>query len=156
MDGYVRYLAGHYRFRAGIEQLLAQASFPDWFEGWRPLLLAGALRADLDALGIEPPAPSDGAPADRLASAAGLVGVLYVLEGAALGARFLRRCVQGLGLTAETGARHLDLQTGGESWQGFLDLLGRASIDREEAAEAAVATFALARGAFAKEPDEQP
>ncbi len=155
MDRYTRYLAGQYRFRAGMENLLARASFPDWFEGWRPMPLAGALRADLDALGIDPPAPSDGGPGDRLASDAGLVGVLYVLEGAALGARFLHRSVQGLGLTADTGARHLDLQTGGESWQGFLDLLGRALIDREEAAEAAVATFAFARGAFTKELDEQ-
>ena len=63
--------------------------------------------------------------------------------------------------SAGTGAYHLELQTGGESWQGFLGLLGRSSIDREEAAEAAVATFAYARsafatGAFAKDLHEQP
>jgi heme oxygenase len=160
MDRYARYLTGQFRFRAGIERPLSRTSFPAWFGDWRPQPLAGALAADLAALGMDTPDPAGGVPEGRLDGESGLVGVLYVLEGAALGARFLYRGVRDLGLTAGTGAYHLELQTGGESWQGFLGLLGRSSIDREEAAEAAVATFAYARsafatGAFAKDLHEQ-
>lgn len=160
MDRYARYLAGQFRFRAGMENLLSQAAFPAWFEGWRPQPLAGAIHEDLTALGMDAPAAAPDAPGGLLETESGLVGALYVLEGAALGARYLYRGVSGLGLTAETGARHLDLQTGGESWQRFQGVLGSPHIDREGAAEAAVATFAyagfaFAMGAFARELHEQ-
>lgn len=154
-DHYARYLAGQFRFRGGMERLLAQVTFPAWFGGWRPLPLMDALHADLAALGIQAPDPADGVPGHHLARASGVVGALYVLEGAALGARYLYRSVKDLGLTAETGARHLERQTGSESWQRFQKLLGCPDIDREEAVEAAVATFAYARGAFEKGKDEQ-
>lgn len=165
VDRYARYLEGQFRFRSGIEALLSREPFPDWFGGWRPLALTASLHADLAALGLPAPCGEPaGALARRLGTPPGMMGVLYVLEGAALGARYLYRSVRALGLTAETGARHLDLQAGSESWQGFLGLLGRSDIgrpdfgrpdfDREEAAEAAVATFAYARGAFTKDLHE--
>ncbi|MGE0664914.1 MAG: biliverdin-producing heme oxygenase [Sphingomonadales bacterium] len=155
MDRYARYLKGQFRFRAAMEALLAPESFPAWFDGWRPLPLAGALRADLAALGLAAPPAEDGGPVQHLQRLSGLMGALYVLEGAALGARFLYRSVSELGLSAASGARHLELQTSGQSWQGFLNLLGSPDIDREEAADAAVATFAFARGAFSKGLHEQ-
>ncbi len=155
MDRYARYLAGQFRFRDGMEELLTQARYPGWFGAWRPTPLAAAIRADLAGLGLPmPKSLSAAALAGHVGRGSGLVGTLYVIEGAALGARVLSRSVQALGLPDGVGASHLDLQTSGHSWRGFLDLMGSPDIDREEAAEAAVAVFAHARGAFAKDMHE--
>ena len=49
-----------------------------------------------------------------------LYGVLYVLEGSALGSRVLFERAQALGLSATHGARHLAQASAIDSWRNFL------------------------------------
>lgn len=146
-QGYLRYLEGLFRFRAPIERAIAGLKWPEGTGVFRPSRLARAIGADLDDLGARVPA----APQVRLdLSGAGLLGVLYVLEGAALGARVLIKRAEALGFDGRFGARHLALAVGGASWAGFLALAGaQTDIDRDRAAAASLATFALAHDAFA-------
>ncbi len=151
LAGYRRYLAAMYRFRAPIEVRVARTPWPVSFGAWRPVAIAGALAsdlADLQVTGAVIEQPAGDAP--RLGA---LLGILYVLEGSALGARFLLGDALVLGLTPTHGARHLALQAGGvQNWHGFLRLLASAALDDAEAdacVAAACATFAAAASAFA-------
>lgn len=147
---YLRYLGGMAAFRGSIERSLAAADYPESFDDWRPGLIFAELAQDLNDLGAQPPHQDVpfGLPADR----EGLLGVLYVLEGSALGARLLIRRAAALGFSADHGARHLTAQTSRpESWTRFVSLLDglpAASIDR--AAEAARMTFLAAIEAFSR------
>ena len=117
----------------------------------QPRLLAAAIRTDLDDLGLTaPPLPERHDLHLHSTCPSGLLGILYVLEGAALGARLLYRDAQALGLSDAYGARHLALQAADTgSWRAFLALLGRSpAFDLEPAASAALATFALAHDAL--------
>lgn len=70
------------------------------------------------------------------------MGVHYVLEGSALGARVLCKQVEALGLHRDYGARHLWAQAESlESWRGFLNALSRHEGDED-------ALFAGANAAF--------
>lgn len=152
LDRYARYLRGMHAFRAPLEEALAGTALPGWFAGWRPLALGPALTADLADLGLGAGVPAAAAP-PGVEESSTLLGVLYVLEGSALGARLLIRQARALGLSAQHGARHLALQTADtRSWRAFLALLERhPAIDLERAVGAATATFALAHDAFAKQ-----
>jgi heme oxygenase len=145
--GYLRYLEGLFRFRAPVEQALSALSWPEGTGGFRPSRLARAIGADIDDLGARVPAARQ---VTLDLGGAGLLGVLYVLEGAALGARVLIRRAEALGFDGRFGARHLALAAGGAGWAGFLALAGaQAEMDRDRAAAASLATFALAHEAFA-------
>ena len=80
------------------------------------------------------------------------LGVLYVLEGSALGARLLLRRAEALGMNSKFGARHLALQTAmPTAWPNFLSILEAASLDIAQEAEcvgAAIATFTLFERAY--------
>jgi len=145
---YARYLEGMAAFRAPVERALSEIDLPDSFGTWRPGLIADELAQDLGDLGRHA-APDDGEfrlPADR----EGLLGVLYVLEGSALGARVLVRRAAALGFTAQHGARHLAAQTSRpQAWPQFVALLdGIGPEGMERAAEAARMTFKAAIDAF--------
>lgn len=145
---YRRYLTGLHAFRQPAEALIAarlSGSAPA--AGWRPSPIAGVMREDLAALGMVP------GRAIELGSFAGpsaLLGLIYVLEGSALGARVLRVQVERLGLTAARGARHLAVQAASlDSWRGFLAALEAADdFDENAAAAGAQAGFAAAIMAF--------
>lgn len=146
---YGRYLPGMLAFREAAEDAVGQADYPEWFGNWRPRTIAGALRADMDDLGIA--APMETCRHHELAHAvlcpSALVGTLYVLEGSALGARFLYARAKELGLDEDFGARHLALQTQHrESWQDFVNIMERAGglVDRDEAGKASLFAFDLA------------
>lgn len=51
------------------------------------------------------------------------MGVHYVLEGSALGARVLCKRVASLGMHRKHGARHLWAQAESDTWRAFLDAL---------------------------------
>lgn len=146
-QGYLRYLEGLFRFRAPVERALSALDWPEGAGVFQPSRLARAIGADIGDLGAKPPMARE----VRLdLSAAGLLGVLYVLEGAALGARVLVKRAEALGFDSRFGARHLALATGGAGWAGFLSLAGaQGQVDRDRAAAASLATFALAHEAFA-------
>lgn len=146
---YARYLAGMTAFRGVVERRLADIDYPDSFGGWRPNFILPALRQDLRDLGRNVPSRAGAfdAPGDRES----LLGILYVLEGSALGARLLVRRAAALGFSAEHGARHLAAQTSRpESWSFLVTLLDGilTPAGLERAAHAARLTFCAAIDAF--------
>jgi heme oxygenase len=145
---YERYLEGMAAFRGSVEKRLANVDYPHSFGSWRPGLIGSELKQDLADLGHDGPAAAE--PFDLPLDRDGLLGVLYVLEGSALGARVLVRRAAELGFSAEHGARHLAAQTSRpESWSAFVDLLDEmAPAGIEKAARAARMTFAAAIDAF--------
>lgn len=148
---YRRYLRALHGFRAPLEREAARAlpRFAGGTGDWRPRFVAPAMEADMADLGMTPDRGEDMARPAR--DGAELMGLLYVLEGASLGARILSARAAGLGLGAEFGARHLALQSHGlDGWRGFLDLLeGLDGFDLPRAAGAANAAFARAQDMFA-------
>lgn len=141
LDAYARYLRGLHAFRAPAERALAGAA-------WAPAPLAPLIAADMADLGV---APADEVALSAPSGASAELGLAYVLEGSALGARLLHRQALGLGLDAGHGARHLAAQTRDlDAWRGFLDVLDKADpFDAEAAARAADTGFAAAGQAFA-------
>ena len=140
VTAYARYLRGLLAFRAPAERALADA-------GWTPEPLAPLIAADMADLGVPPAAEVElPAPAD----ASGQLGLAYVLEGSALGARLLHRQALALGLDGDRGARHLAAQTADlEGWRGFLGTLEATDpFDLDSAVAAAAAGFAAAERAF--------
>lgn len=140
---YRRYLKSLAAFRHGAEQAVAATAWPEILSGWAPVPLSSMMRADLKDLSeIRPALPVFPAPA----STSALLGLLYVLEGSSLGARFLARQVCILGYTQDFGARHLTLQTASpENWQDFLQRLDKADDwEADSAASAAQSLFCYA------------
>lgn len=140
-DAYARYLRGLLAFRAPAEAALAGA-------GWTPAPLAGLIAADMADLGIS---PRDTVAVAAPAGGSAALGLAYVLEGSALGARLLDRQARALGLDAGFGARHLAAQTADlAAWHAFLGALEAADPFNLDAASAAAdAAFAAAESAFA-------
>ena len=140
---YRRYLRGLHAFRVTAEARLAGAA-------WEPVPLAALIAADMADLGVEARAP---VALDAPGGASEALGLAYVLEGSALGARLLQRDAQALGFGAESGARHLTEQTRDKArWSAFCAALEAApGYDGGAAAAAAMAAFRSALGAF--DPD---
>ncbi len=83
-------------------------------------------------------------------SPAGATGVLYVAEGARLGAPVLRgQAVEALAVSATFGARFLSAGGGGARWTAFLDRLELSLAGRREV-EDAIAGALAAFDAFAR------
>ncbi|WP_395494540.1 biliverdin-producing heme oxygenase [Acetobacter sp. KSO5] len=140
---YRRYLKSLAAFRIGAEQAMSTVRWPESLAGWAPVSLSVMMQADLkDLQEIHHPMPDFPPPASLPA----LLGVLYVLEGSSLGARFLARQVSALGYTQDFGARHLAIQTASpDNWQHFLRLLESApEWDADVAADAAHGLFRYA------------
>lgn len=144
---YARYLEGMARFRLPVEAWLATQPLPDGFDDWRPGLYADELLGDLDDLGIA--VPTD-LPPFVLPDGDGLIGLLYVLEGSALGARLLAKRAEALGFTDTKGARHLFAQAWNFSnWRAFSGHMENVCVYDEKAAAAwADTAFDYARNAF--------
>lgn len=160
-DRYSRYLRMQYRFHRLTRDLFLSAELNRWFPGLAARERFSAVALDCQDLGIsvadlehEPalPEPRDDA---ALASA---VGWLYVNEGSNLGAAFLFKAAEGLGLHAGHGARHLAPHEAGRAshWRVFTAQLEQAPIKtgfEPRAAEGARAAFEhvvrLARQALA-------
>ncbi|MDO9369722.1 MAG: biliverdin-producing heme oxygenase [Sphingopyxis sp.] len=133
VEDYACFVRQTHRFRGAAEAAMPTSS------AWAVTPLLGLLADDLADLGEYPDAPpvfpaGDGDPAYWL-------GVAYVLEGSALGARLLVRRAAALGYTGTHGARHLVAQAAdGARWRAF-----QAHLE----AEPAVAQDALLTGAAA-------
>lgn len=147
-NAYCAYLSGMAAFRLGVEPLLAAERLPPALAGYQPSLIGAELLRDLDDLGLERPAPA--AISGIGDSGADMFGVLYVLEGSALGARLLVKSARKLGFDGSRGARHLVRQSAElDNWRDYLKRLDDLDeLDIERAADAASRTFDVARGAF--------
>jgi len=154
---YGRYLSSLLAFREPVEVALAATALPAFLRDWRPRPIAADIRADMADLALRAPAPT--VPSrdllDALRNPSRLLGTLYVLEGASLGARLLCRRAAALGLSGRFGARHLALQAEDKlGWRRFVEILeGHDRIEIEAAVDASNAAFARAQRAFAKGPD---
>lgn len=147
VETYGNYLAALAGFRNAAEPWVEERATRPELGGWRPMRVRGEISADLADLGLM------AVPADMPTMSndiATLTGVLYVLEGSALGARVLVGRAQALGLTDRFGARHLSaLASETQSWRSFLNVLETIEpFDTAHAVTAANATFAVALRAF--------
>ena len=155
LDAYRQYLRGISTFREAVERKLVSTVWPQQCDGWQAELFSNLIADDLRDLNVKPQLPVD-AP-DLEESPEVLLGMLYVLEGSALGARVLYKRAQQLGFDADFGARHLAVQSRrSDRWPAFLAVLENAdSIDMERVANASRATFQTAEQAFRQASHEQ-
>lgn len=145
---YRDYLRGISAFRSAIESRLTATAWPEEFAGWQAEMFADLIAEDLRDLDVAPQPPVDAPVLDQSPEA--LLGMLYVLEGSALGSRVLYKRAQQLGFGADFGARHLAVQSRrSDRWPAFLALLENAgSIDMDQVTIASRATFKTAEQAF--------
>lgn len=150
---YRRYLLGMQALVAAAEHGLAAADLDACWAAWKRPARIDWLLDDLRVTGAR--ALPAGATLE-IADSASAAGVLYVLEGSALGASQLLRDVAALGHSAMLGARFLAHHGGGGSgarWREYTRCLADARFDaRQEAAmlDAAARAFAFAEHEFAR------
>ena len=146
-ERYAAYLGATHRAREPLERALDQAGAEQLFAMWPRRKIAAALRADIADLSGEAVVESSPPSAPVPKTPAQMLGILYVLEGSALGARLLIRRAEAMGMSSSFGARHLASQTDTPSaWASFVAVLDAAEMDSEQEAEctaAAIATFAV-------------
>lgn len=143
LSAYRRYLASILALRGGVEDCFQAISWPDFFEGWRPASLMTVLNQDARDMGMSPSILPPPSPPQNISE---LLGMIYVVEGASLGAQILVKQASQLGLNADFGARHLAMQSGSlNSWKTFLSLLDKApEFDEESSVEGARQLFRYA------------
>jgi heme oxygenase len=143
---YADYLEATLRARQSIKTALDRYGATKLFALWPQRMIASALRADIrDVSGHGNASAKDVIDEIGIDTDAQVFGVLYVLEGSALGARVLARRAEAIGMTASFGARHLALQTAvPKAWSNFLSILEAAPLDtgqEDECVGAAIETF---------------
>ncbi|WP_242416838.1 biliverdin-producing heme oxygenase [Sphingomonas panni] len=144
---YVRFLRAQQAFHAALAPLYAaptlRALIPDLTERDRTASIA----ADLADIGLPPPVVPDGAPIEPVDTSTAL-GWLYVAEGSSLGAAFLLKAAQRIGLTVDHGARHLAAHRDGRAahWRAFTARIDAADMTPEDEAR----MIAAARDAFTR------
>ncbi|OJF90586.1 hypothetical protein AX760_08230 [Pararhizobium antarcticum] len=149
-QSYSRYLQGMAVFRSVVEDMLSLVHWPMAFSAWQNERLADLIGQDLADIGAAAQRPSiPSAPSSSL-EAEDILGMLYVLEGSALGARLLYKRAQALGYSATFGARHLAVQCRQNGrWSAYLKLLEDAvGIDIDHVAKVSARTFEIAEMAF--------
>ena len=129
---YRTYLLGMQAFLANAERALASASLGPAWHAWREPVRSPWIDEDLAALGLSPlpPGPAFGVSGDAAAA-----GLLYVIEGSALGATQLVMHAQALGHHAGAGATFLHRHGGlgaGVRWRSFVRSLERAAFDHAQ------------------------
>lgn len=148
IPSYRRYLLGLCAFRIPAEAAVTRVGVPAQFGAWRPHVIAHLLEADMADMKLAMSARTDER-FEKPRTLEELAGILYVLEGSALGARLLERQAGAIGLNAEFGARHLCAQAASGNWRSYLDILENLQpFDLDAAVMAARTTFLSARDAF--------
>lgn len=146
-SAYNEYLLGLYAFRRCAEDWLLSRTSPAQ-RAWQPQKIAALLHQDINDLGLPHPNVSP-VSWETDAGESFVMGVHYVLEGSALGARVLYKQVAALGLHRTHGARHLWAQAATlESWRGYLALLNDYHGDETALIAGANAAFNAAAGAM--------
>jgi len=149
-DRYAAFVEVQYRFYAGIEPLYRHPGMADLIPGLPSRSRLDAAREDLAHLGRPVP---DVAPLPIPDGEA--LGWLYVSEGSTLGAAFLLKAVEAIGLDEQHGARHLAAapEGRGRHWRDFKDALNAVMLTPEEdeaVVAGALAAFGHVRGLVAE------
>lgn len=139
-ERYRAFVSASYAHRQAVEDYLQKVAWAGLAGGWRPTRITELIAQDLADLRLATPPVEPLRLSNDIACG---IGVAYVLEGSALGARLIARMAADLGFGASHGARHLAGQERGlANWRDFLGLVeGLDWIDRDIAAGAASATF---------------
>lgn len=140
---YEIYLRRLHLFHVGFEGCVRAAAGPV-ADIWRLGARTAWLADDIERLGGSPyrPSAAAGFRRPRIDGVAGVMGALYVVLGASLGARMLVRRVGGLGLPAGGGQSYLTSLAAADDWPRFLASLEQApALSEQHMLEAAVATF---------------
>ncbi|MCJ8202824.1 biliverdin-producing heme oxygenase [Pseudomonas sp. RGM2987] len=134
--GYARFVVAQYLFQSELVALYNDAQLGSLIPDLPARCRAEAARADLADLDTEIPSPVAGAVTNP--SQAEALGWLFVSEGSKLGAAFLIKRAEGLGLSETFGARHLAEPAGGraEGWKTFTRTLDSLVFTPEQEAEA--------------------
>lgn len=146
---YTRLIEAYYGFYRPLENLLSQRAMAIPDLDWLIRSKTPSLEADLCALGLDADAIA-AIPQCRftlqIRSAADVLGVLYVLEGATLGGQSLRNGLYSrLGIDEHSGGRFFAVYGTSTAlmWRGFLACLYevRDPTERAQSVVAAEATF---------------
>lgn len=150
LERYGYFLRVQHRFHGAINALYDDIALNRLLPGLSELPRFEAVCADLADLDLSvPPAP----PAVIPCSSHAALGWLYCSEGSNLGAAYLFKETQQIGLDAQYGARHLAAHPQGRGlhWRQFvalLDGLNLSEAQRDEAVSGAVAAFDFYRAAL--------
>jgi len=113
-SGYGAFLSASAAALSPLEHALERAGVGSWLPDWPARARGAALAQDLAALGLSAPTSE---PADVASPAFG-AGLLYVLEGSRLGARFLARQVRAA--DTDLPLAYLTHGEGQDLWRSFL------------------------------------
>ncbi|WBU65367.1 biliverdin-producing heme oxygenase [Paracoccus aerodenitrificans] len=147
---YRNFLKVQYQLFADVEPLYHREDLQNLIPDLQSRSRLNAVRTDADALGVDLTegllACCDLSEIDRAEAA----GWLYVTEGSKLGAAFLAKAAQKLGITEENGAAHLAPSPEGRAadWREFIFALNDpywSEADTAAAAHAAQAAFSRVR-----------
>lgn len=149
-ERYAYFLRLQHRFHGVINWLYQDAELNQLLPGLHELPRFEAVCADLVDLGL--PVPTEPQPV-RPSSPYAALGWLYCAEGSNLGAAFLFKQTQKIGLDGERGARHLAAHPDGRAphWRQFiaqLDALELTPTQANEAIQGAVEAFNYYRAAL--------
>lgn len=140
-DGYGAFLSASAAGLAPLEAALERGGVDEWLPDWPRRARREALARDLAALDLDMPTAPD-APTPSLAFA---TGMLYVLEGSRLGARFLSRQVRAadpdLPLAYLTHGENDDLWRTFVAWMEALPKVGFRTDEAEAGARYAFQRF---------------
>ncbi|MCS2608174.1 biliverdin-producing heme oxygenase [Halomonas dongshanensis] len=139
LEGYRRFLQVQYWFQQQTTALYHQPSLNDWLERLSERCRYAAVVQDCQDLNLDDATlkPSPLAP-PPIPSHAAAVGWLYVSEGSNLGAAFLLKYADQLGLSVNFGARHLAPSDSGRGlhWRRFTAQLDALPLSAKQATEA--------------------
>ncbi len=150
LERYGYFLRLQHRFHGSIDALYDDIELNRLLPGLSELPRFETVCADISDLGLPlPPTPPAVAPTSTHAA----LGWLYCSEGSNLGAAFLFKETQQIGLNSDNGARHLAPHPDGRGlhWRQFVALLDGLELSesqREEAVSGAVAAFDFYRAAL--------
>jgi heme oxygenase (biliverdin-IX-beta and delta-forming) len=150
---YAAFLRGQLAFQQEIEPIYQDARLNALFPGLASRSRLALTATDLDDLGES---VTQAARAENTRGLGESLGWLYVSEGSTLGAAFLLKEVQKLGLSEDNGARHLAAHPEGRGlhWRRFVEGLNAADLgaaDEAGVVEGARSAFAHASASFADE-----
>lgn len=149
-ERYALFLQLQHRFHGSLMGLYDDAQLNRLLPGLHELSRFAAVQADLRDLGLAVPRAPAPAP---LANPGEALGWLYCSEGSNLGAAFLFKQTQRLGLDGDVGARHLAAHPQGRAlhWRQFVAVMDGLTLNEaqeRQAIQGALAAFDFYRSSL--------